>query len=149
MPDMDALLDTWGRRDQPILRSALRRMDSGDEYISLSDIQVEVGLNTNQMRAGITALESAFPPYMTTQLLFAEDTVQGHVMGVSERARRELRTWPTSDDVLDRLVAADEALADKEPDAEKQSMLRIAARVFAGMARDVVTAVLSQKLGTL
>jgi hypothetical protein len=113
MPDMDALLDTWGRRDQPILRSALRRMDAGDEYISLSDIQVEVGLNSSQMRAGVAALESAFPPYMTTQLLFGEDPVEGHVIGISERARRELGTWPTSGDVLDRLVAAIDGLAEK------------------------------------
>jgi hypothetical protein len=149
MPDMDALLDTWTRRDLPILRAALRRADEGEHYISLTDIQAEVGLNAAQMRAGMDALESAFPPYMTTQLLFGEDPVQGHVTHISERARQALGTWPTSTDVLDRLVAAVEALADREPDPAKQSMLRNAARVFGGMARDVVTAVLSQKLGTL
>jgi hypothetical protein len=123
-------------------------MDEGETYISLAAIQAEVGLESNQMRAGLAALESAFPPYLTVQQLFAEDFVEGHVQEISERARRTLKTWPTSDDVLDRLVAAIEALADKEPDPAEKSRLRSAAGVLGGMARDVVVAVLSQKLGT-
>jgi hypothetical protein len=72
--------------------------------------------NPNQMRAGLAALESAFPPYLTVQQLMAGEFAEGHVLEISERARRTLKTWPTSDDVLDRLVAAIEALADKESD---------------------------------
>jgi hypothetical protein len=41
------------------------------------------------------------------------------------------------------------ALLKKESDPDKRSMLRNAAGVVTGMARDMVTAVLSQKLGTL
>jgi hypothetical protein len=52
------------------------------------------------------------------------------------------------DAVLDRLVAAIEALADRESDADRKSKLRSAAAVVGGMARDVIAAVLSQKLGT-
>jgi hypothetical protein len=65
--DMTPLSETWTTQDLPILRAALQRADAGESYIALPAIQAEVGLESNQMRAGLAALEPAFPPYLTVQ----------------------------------------------------------------------------------
>ena len=80
-------------------------------------IRSEVRLDVSQMRAGLKALEDAWPPYITiTWLKGAFDDVEGHVTGVSERARRELGTWPSPETMFDRLAAALVQAADAEPE---------------------------------
>jgi hypothetical protein len=139
---------TWADRELPILRSALRRLDEGMSFAALEEIRLEVGLDVSQMRAGVQALESASPPYLTLRLTMSgPDVVGGYVLSVSERARRELGTWPSGEDMLDRLVAALEAQAADTVEPEKQSKLRAAAAVIGGMAREVVVAVLAKRLG--
>jgi hypothetical protein len=147
MPDVLPLPETWTRRDLPIVRAALRRADEGEGYIGLDAIQAEVGLDANQMRAGLNALESAFPPYLSTERLFEGEAVEGRVTDVYERARLLFETWPTSDAVIDRLVAAIEALADNESDPAEKSKLKIAADILGGMARNVVVGALAIWLG--
>lgn len=142
------LVPTWSTRELPILRSVLERVDSGAYYVDLKRVQAEIGLGDDQMRAGLIALERADPPYLEIQWLMRSQA-KGNIKSVSERARRGLGTWPTSDDVLARLVAALQAQAEGESDPAQRSRLSEAARVIGGVARDVVVAVFSQKLGTL
>jgi len=140
---------TWADRELPILRSALRRLDEGASFPALEDIRLEVGLDVQQMRAGMDALAGASPPYLTLRLTMSgPDVVGGYVQSVSERARRELGAWPSGEDVINRLVAAlEEQAANSANEPEKQSRLRAAAVVVGGIARDVAVAVVAKRLG--
>jgi hypothetical protein len=66
---------------------------------------------------------------------------------VSERARRELGTWPSADVVLQQLVDALSRTAAEEPREEEKSRLRSAADVLAGMGRDIAVGVITARIG--
>jgi len=148
----DPLPSTWIARDRPIGAAALRRLDAGEDFVSLEEIRADMGLDVTQMRAGLGALEAASPPYLSVQLLGSGPAqVGGFVESVSERARRELGTWPSSTGLLDALVAAlDQAgEADPDPEPERRSRLKAAAGVLAGMAKEVAVGVIANQLGGL
>jgi hypothetical protein len=134
----------------PILAGALRRLDAGEDFVMLEDLRAELGLDLGQMRAGLKALASARPPYVEVSYSLAGGTLAGsHLDAVSERARRELGTWPSPDDVIDRLVVALSQAAEVEPDAQRKSRFRSAAESLAGMARDIAVQAIAARLGTL
>jgi hypothetical protein len=141
----DDVRPTWASRDLPILRAALRRLDAGEDFPELQDIRQEIGLTSDDVRAGIRALESADPPYIDVALR-AGDAI-GHVVGVSERARRELGAWPAADSLVDELAAALARAADAEQEPEKKTRLRAVADGLAGVARDIAVGVITKKIG--
>jgi len=139
---------TWSDRDLPILAAALRRLDAGETFPPLEDIRAEVGLDVVQMRAGLSALETAQPPYITLQYTMAGPAnVGGFVKGVSERARRQLGAWPSAEDLMERLVIALREEAEAETQPERKSRLRSAADVLGGMAREIAVQVLAAQIG--
>src|SRR4051794_37710320 len=95
---------TWAERDLPVLREALRRLDDGDQFPNLEQIRRAVGLSLEQMRTALHALGTADPPYITYSEYAASEAVAGHIDGVSERARRELGSWPSAEGLVDRLA---------------------------------------------
>jgi hypothetical protein len=143
-PQMDS---TWATRELPILASALRQLDTGQQFASLEGIREEVGLSVAQMRAGVKALESASPPYLATHTMHEGPArVGGFVTGVSERARRELGTWPTSTSVFDGLVTALRDAAENEPTPDKKTRLKGTVEVLTGFARDVAVTAIASKV---
>lgn len=139
---------TWTTRDLPILRGALRRLDAGEHFPSLEDVRAETGLDVAQMRAGLKALEAAWPPYIEVSYTMAgPDRVGGHVKNVSERARRELGAWPSAETLVDRLAAALAEAADAEDEPERKGKLRAAGDALASFARDVAVSVVSAQVG--
>jgi hypothetical protein len=146
----DTVLNTWAERELPVLRAALRRLDAGEDFPMLEEIRAEVGLDVAQMRAGLRALEDATPPYIDVSYTMAgPDHVGGHVNGVSERARRELGSWPSATAVVDQLVAALSAAADDEPEPQRKSRLRAAADALTGFAREIAVQAIGAQLGRL
>jgi hypothetical protein len=141
----DPLPDTWTERDLPVLLAALRRSDAG-EFPSLEEIRQEVGLSVDQMRVSVDALRNALPPYFEVTLYsMGPDVMGGVVDGVGERARRELGTWPTSENVVDEIVRALQRAAETEPEPERRTRLRTIADGLGGFARDVAVGVVSTK----
>lgn len=137
----DSIRGTWADRELPILRAALRRLDAGEDFPSIADIREEIGLDEVQMRAGLRALETASPPYLE---------VEGYaeiVKTISERARRELGSWPSAPAVVDELIAALEAAADDEPEEQRKGRLRSIAEGLGGFARDVAVQAVGTQLG--
>jgi hypothetical protein len=131
----------------PILMATLRRLDAGEFFPSLEDLRADVGLDVTQMRVGVLALTSADPPYLDVTFTMAgPDLVGGHVNSVSERARRELGSWPTAEGTVDRLVEALDAAAEVEQEPERKSRLKAAGSVLGGVARDITVAVISAQL---
>ncbi|SRR6266498_1565001 len=55
---------TWATRELPILRLALRRFDAGEQGVDLEQIRSELQMPGPQMRAAVTALAEASPPYI-------------------------------------------------------------------------------------
>jgi hypothetical protein len=142
------LASTWADRELPILRAALRRVDAGEEWPDLQELRAEVGLSAPLMRAGLKALEGAWPPYIEVRTVKGSpDEVEGHIHGVSERTRRELGTWPSAESLVDRLVEALEQAADAEEEPQKKGKLRAAGEALAGFARDVAVGVVSAQVG--
>lgn len=141
---------TWGARELPILAAALRRLDAGEYFPSLEEIRAEVDLSADQMRAGLKALEGATPPYIEVAYTMAgAAVVGGHVVNVSERARRELGSWPSPEDFADRIVSALSEAAAVETSSERKSKLRATAETLGSMARDVMVQVAAAQLGRL
>ena len=139
----EPLADTWARRELPILREALRRADAGELLTSIEDIRVAVGLDAAHMRTGLDALRFADPPYLEVQYTMS-GVASGHVSKVSERARRELGSWPSADTIVDRLVAALAEAEQREADPQQKSRLRAAAETMGGIGRDVLVQVLAK-----
>jgi hypothetical protein len=150
MTETPDLPSTWATRELPILRSALRHKDAGEQLVSLEVIRAEAGLDVVQMRVGMTALQSASPPYLgASRSVAGPGEVGGFVHVVTERTRRELGTWPTSANVVDELVAALERAAEREPEPDRRSRLRSLAEGLSGFAREVAVGVVSAKLNGL
>jgi hypothetical protein len=144
------IAETWTSRDLPILAAALRRLHNGDDFVDLEELRHEVGLDVATMRAGLKALESAWPPYIDVSYTMAgPDRVGGHIQGVSERCRRELGAWPSADGLVDRLAQALADAADREPEPERKNRLKTLADGLGGVARDVAVGVISAHLGKL
>ncbi|MDQ1444166.1 MAG: hypothetical protein QOI20_630 [Acidimicrobiaceae bacterium] len=144
------LQPTWATRELPILRVALRRLDAGEFFVNLEEIRSEVALEVNQMRAGLNALTEASPPYIrVTYTMAGPDRVGGHLDAVSERARRELGTWPSPDSIVDVLSQALNDAASAETHDERKSRLRAAADTLASMARDVAVGAIASQLGRI
>ena len=90
------IASTWASRELPILRSILRRVDAGQDLPDVKDIAQDTGLDRDQLRIGVRALDDA--GYITA--------TGGTVERIHERTRRELGSWPAAADVVDRLVEA-------------------------------------------
>jgi hypothetical protein len=86
--------------------------------------------------AGMRALETADPPYIERD---GRD-----IWGVTERARRELGTWPSPESVVDQLVAALTQAALDEQEPEKKSRLTASAQILGGMAKDIAVGVITR-----
>jgi hypothetical protein len=145
---------TWARRELPILVAAYRQVEEGapQSVGQLEETRQELGLSVRDFAAGLEALEGADPPYIELQVAGGwtdEKAGGGFVEGVSERARRELGAWPSADTLVEQLAAALARAADEETEPERQSRLREAADVLAGMARDIAVSVISQRIGQL
>jgi hypothetical protein len=151
LPDIES---TWATRELPVLAAALRRLDSGERgsIRQLAEIGAETGIPPRQLLNGLAALESADPPYLEVEYgggWSDENYGGGYVSAISERARRELGSWPSANELLDQLVGALSAAADAESEPERKSRLRGAADALAGMARDIAVNVISARLGRI
>jgi hypothetical protein len=144
-------VETWSSRELPILRSLLRRFDAGEPMVDHETIRAELEMPGPQMRAAVTALHDAEPPYIEVMLAggWGDWRAGGAVSRVYERTRRELGSWPSAPALVDRLAAAIAEAADQEQEPERKSRLRATADTLGGMARDLAVDVLAARLGRI
>jgi hypothetical protein len=135
------------RRVDPQHPDAISSADAGEALPDLRLIAAEIGLSEDQMRAGVSALTHAQPPYIDVS--YAGGSAIGHVDTIYERTRRELGTWPSAPNLVDQIAAALADAADAEDEPERKGKLRAAAETVGGMARDIAVQVLSTRLGTI
>jgi len=127
------LRETWTTRELPILRAALSRIDGGDEYADLDELRVELGLTAGEVFAAVGAFANASPPYLDVELRNGVRS-PGRIDSVYERARRELGTWPTAENVVAELAAALRVAADEAYEPEEKGRLGAAADALTGFA---------------
>jgi hypothetical protein len=132
---------TWAPRELPILSVALRRLDAGEDVVEFEDLARETGLSDDQLWAGLRALETAQPPYIEID---GKD-----IWGVTERARRELGTWPSATSIVDALATAFAQAAEAEKEPAKKKRLRAVADGLRGVLRDIAVGVVAKRLGDL
>lgn len=145
----DEIQSTWATRELPILQAALRRLDVGDDFPELEEIRQEVGVSPRQLRVAVTALRDAGYIDVLFTGGWTEEHASGNVSAVHERARRELGSWPSPDDVVDQLIAALTKAAEEAGEPERMGRLRSAAEALGGIGRDIAVRVIADRLGRL
>jgi hypothetical protein len=68
----------------------------------------------------------------------------GHVLGVTERAYRDVGTWPAAEALAESIAAAFDRAADAELDAEQKSKLRAIAGWLGGAGRSIAVDVMTR-----
>jgi hypothetical protein len=107
--------DTWTSRDLPVLKAVVQIYeDTGRPMIPVTDIQQAVGFDKDTMRRAIQALYTE-----RTDPFFEEPggSWSGGVIRVGAPTGRALRVagqWPTPENIVERLIAAFEAVAEDE-----------------------------------
>jgi hypothetical protein len=141
------LPNTWATRDLPLLRECVMRAERGDVILLIGEMASAVGLDAAQARVAANALLDA--GYLQDVRWQIGGPNIARVTGVTERARREIGTWPTADRLVDELIAALERAADNEADVERKSRLRQVAVGLGRIGRDVAVGAASTYLGGL
>jgi hypothetical protein len=145
----DEVTSTWATRELPILKLALRNLDTGQTDLTATEgIRAELGFDAATMNAGLKALEKASPPYIEAAWNVAGSQVRGYITGITERTRVELGSWPSPASVVDQLVEALTAAADRETEPDKKGRLRSTADALSGFARDVAVGVVAARMGS-
>lgn len=144
--------DTWTAHELPVLAYLVERFEAPDALdVRAAEIAQTLDLPPIDVGRSLRKLADATPPYVSVYAPAAELRDPDLVYDVTERARRAVGQWPTAESVADRLVAALNAAAEREPDEEKRSWLRRTAAWFGGAGRDfaveVGAAVVSRQLG--
>ena len=144
--------DTWTSRELPVLGYLVQRFEDPDvPDIPAKEIAKALDLSPADVARSLRKLSGATPPYLEVIPPAAEVRDPDIVFNVTERARRAVGQWPTADSVADRLVAALQSAADREPDEEKRGWLRRTAAWLGGAGRDfaveIGAAVVSRQLG--
>jgi hypothetical protein len=102
------------------------------------------------MWSGTKALKDADPPYLELKANSGwnrtDDFVSGLITSVSERARRELGTWPSPENLLEGLIQALNSKAESAPE-EQKGRLQSAAEVLGGAFRDIAVSVIAARIG--
>ena len=119
--------------------------------IQATEIVKSLDLPPAEVARSLRKLTEASPPYVEVIPPAAEVRDPDMVFNVTERARRAVGQWPTAESVADRLVAALQSAADREPDEEMRGWLRRTAAWLGGAGRDfaveIGAAVVSRQLG--
>lgn len=135
----EPLPDVWATRDYPVLREAVRRIDSGeDPFPRLPQLATATGLSEEQVSLAIAALVRC--GYVNGA---------GHWGGfhgineVTSEAYLVTGLHPDGDDAVSQLVSALRQAADEVADPDEKSRLRKLADGAGGVSRGVLAGVLT------
>jgi hypothetical protein len=138
--------DTWGSRDYPVLEAAVRLVDEkAPEWVRVSEIAVEAGLDEDDVVRALTALHPLFVGEMAEYS--GGGVGQWTIDSVTSEARQLAGQWPSPESLIGQLAAAFRVAADREPDAQERSRLRQLADALTGRLRDLAVEVATEVLG--
>ena len=129
--------DTWTNRDLPVLAALVERFDDpAVDQVRPSEVVALCGLDEAAVFRALTALCEAQPAYVEF-ITVDEERAPVVITGVSTHARRAVGAWPSPEALVDRLVQALAAAAEREQDPERRSRLQQTAVWLGGALRDV------------
>jgi hypothetical protein len=120
--DPKPLADTWGSRDLPVLADVSERIDTGEQFVRDRTIADAVGLDLEQVRLALRALQRR-------GLVATTGTMDGTIMvkDIAGSAYLVTGLHPDGEDALSRLVSVLTQAAERASDPDERSRLRRAA----------------------
>jgi hypothetical protein len=142
--------ETWVSRDKPLLQTIVALFDSGAAQVTSQDLVTATGQSYEQLRPALRALAFEDPPFFHFKdhsSLGDRGTNVSRILDVTGHGRRAAGTWPTPEDIADRIIEAFEQAAENAPDEEEAGRLRRAGQAVAGVGRDVLVNLIAAGLG--
>lgn len=142
VPDNGRLRDRWTTRDRPILLELAQRLDDQPGVgIDSRHLATELGMDPGDVAAACVALD---PEYIGGKAHRAAG--HGVILYIATelktRGRREVRLWPSGENV-DALLDALRQAEDLTDDAEEKGIIRRAAGAVGMVSRDVMVDVMA------
>lgn len=140
-------METWTSRELPVLQALVAKFDDLEtDAVRVEQLPELTGLVDTDVKLALRSLASARPPYVEG-FVVAELPYFLVISGVTERARRAVGQWPTSDLAADAILSALSKAAEQEPDDEKRSGLQRAVAFLGGAGKEVLYRVVTQVSG--
>jgi len=133
---MAAANSTWTSRDLPVLTAIVEVYERTGRVMRPNEIVEQPGVDADHVEAALRALEGEDPPFITK----LERRASGGISLIGKptgQARRAVGAWPTPESIADRLVAALDEAAEREPDPELKGWLRKTAASLGNAGRDL------------
>ena len=128
------LEDTWDARDLPVLRAAVRGVNSDLTGIRIHEVAEQTGLDEEDVLLALRALENAG----LVELKLLMPARAGRVLRVSGTAQQLAGAWPTPELGFQRMIKALQAIAaDGDKDDDTRSRARQIVEGFVAAGRDV------------
>ncbi|MFG2001705.1 hypothetical protein ACGFNU_21395 [Spirillospora sp. NPDC048911] len=144
------MMDTWGSRDEPILRAIVELADEGAPHIMPGQLVERTGMDATSVARALNALAREEPPFFQFEdvaELGADGTNILFVHGPTGHARRAVGAWPTPEKLADRIVEGLLREADATEDEEQAGRLRRTASWFGSAGRDILVNVIASGMG--
>lgn len=140
---IEPLADTWHSRDLPVLRTVVRMYDEELRPIAAGEVMAETGLTDRDItRAGMALRQAGL-----VDVMIAVGPAVLRFGSVTAEARRLAGSWPSPDNIADRLLAALADIAEHGSDELTKSRARKAAEALGGFSRDTLIAVIGSAAG--
>lgn len=111
--------DTWTNRDLPVLKAAVQIYENADRSnIRVSDIERAVGFDKDSIQRALRALYRQ--PFFEEEGSVEGQTGFAYIGAPTGEALRVAGQWPTPDNLVERLIAAFEAVAEDESREEPE-----------------------------
>jgi hypothetical protein len=138
---------TWEDRDLPVLRAVVRIEDDTQHHVRAEQIKEATGLDDKDVQRALGALARENPPFF--EIIDASSMGGTFYMGAvncTGHARRTVGSWPTPDNLADRIIAGLQEAADNAPSEEERSRARKVLDGVGGVGKGVLTGVLVKVL---
>lgn len=138
---------TWESRDLPVLQAIVGICDETGAAADRAAVAERTGLNEGTVRAAFFALAAEQPAFFRhgdTSRLARRDI--DYALDPTGHARRTVGSWPTPENLADRIVAALNEAAEQAPTPDDRTKLKKAAEAVSGVGKGVLTGVLTHVL---
>jgi hypothetical protein len=124
-----------------VLSVLVEQLDDPDvTAVNIDHLIAATGLSEDDVVRALRALDSE-QPSLIDGVRTAQTTYPIKITKVTAEARRRVGAWPTPESLVAQLAAAFDDAANREPDEDKKSKLRLIATALSGAARDVAVGV--------
>jgi hypothetical protein len=140
--DPSEVEDTWARRDLPVLSAIVSALEDQAD-VSAAQVARVTGIPGEDVVKAFRALEGT---YTRVEAILGEGPGSVFVTRVTPAARLAAGQWPTAGTVVEKIAAALEHAADREPGRQRSDELRSVADGLRGEAQAIAVSVIEEML---